>query len=80
MSPAVTIVACAVEAGAVKTASNAFVGIHEVLPWGTLSMVNFTFSSMFKVWLMSSYRTLTASYFPLVWCFTFASVTLIVRL
>jgi hypothetical protein len=49
---AIVIVVGAVEAGAIKTAGNAFVGIHEVLLWGALRMS--------KVCLMSSYRTLTA--------------------
>ena len=69
---AITIVARAVKTGTIKTASNKFVSIHEVLPWGALFIS--------KVWLMSSYRTLTASYFPLVWCFIFVSVTLVMRL
>ena len=54
---AIIIVAGTVEAGAIKTAGNEFVGVHEVLPWGVLLIS--------KVCLMSSYRTLTAPYFPL---------------
>lgn len=60
----------AVEAGAIKTASNVFVGVHEVLPWGALLMS--------KVCLMSSYRTLTAPYCHPVVVSRFSSVALFV--